>query len=76
MDDFVGTSSENSYSRQLTPPLTHRKPENLLFSTPDRDSAEIKISDFGLAKIWSGDMLVKTACGSPNYVGIYLPPHL
>lgn len=50
--------------------IIHRdlKPENLLFSTPDRDSAEIKISDFGLAKIWSGDMLVKTACGSPNYV--------
>eukprot|EP01012_Entosiphon_sulcatum_P038743 TRINITY_DN504_c0_g3_i1.p1 TRINITY_DN504_c0_g3~~TRINITY_DN504_c0_g3_i1.p1 ORF type:complete len:338 (-),score=97.02 TRINITY_DN504_c0_g3_i1:1087-2100(-) len=49
--------------------VIHRdlKPENLLFSdrTP---AAEIKISDFGLAKIWRGDMLVKTACGSPNYV--------
>eukprot|EP00668_Euglena_longa_P002960 GGOE01003457.1.p1 GENE.GGOE01003457.1~~GGOE01003457.1.p1 ORF type:complete len:329 (-),score=96.29 GGOE01003457.1:300-1286(-) len=50
--------------------IIHRdlKPENLLFSSPDKDDAEIKISDFGLAKIWSGDMLVKTACGSPNYV--------
>jgi calcium/calmodulin-dependent protein kinase I len=50
--------------------IIHRdlKPENLLFTTPDKDSAEIKISDFGLAKSWSGDMLVKTACGSPNYV--------
>jgi calcium/calmodulin-dependent protein kinase I len=50
--------------------IIHRdlKPENLLFSSPDKYDAEIKISDFGLAKIWSGDMLVKTACGSPNYV--------
>lgn len=50
--------------------IIHRdlKPENLLFSSSDKDDAEIKISDFGLAKIWSGDMLVKTACGSPNYV--------
>jgi calcium/calmodulin-dependent protein kinase I len=50
--------------------IIHRdlKPENLLFSSPITEDAEIKISDFGLAKIWSGDMLVKTACGSPNYV--------
>eukprot|EP01001_Neometanema_parovale_P007067 NODE_3390_length_1228_cov_51.065158_g3217_i0.p1 GENE.NODE_3390_length_1228_cov_51.065158_g3217_i0~~NODE_3390_length_1228_cov_51.065158_g3217_i0.p1 ORF type:complete len:330 (+),score=35.87 NODE_3390_length_1228_cov_51.065158_g3217_i0:42-1031(+) len=50
--------------------IIHRdlKPENLLFSSPDKENCEIKISDFGLAKIWSGDMLVKTACGSPNYV--------
>eukprot|EP01007_Sphenomonas_quadrangularis_P000961 NODE_182_length_1900_cov_85.023231_g137_i0.p1 GENE.NODE_182_length_1900_cov_85.023231_g137_i0~~NODE_182_length_1900_cov_85.023231_g137_i0.p1 ORF type:complete len:331 (+),score=59.30 NODE_182_length_1900_cov_85.023231_g137_i0:60-1052(+) len=50
--------------------IIHRdlKPENLLFSNPDKDDNSIKISDFGLAKIWSGDMLVKTACGSPNYV--------
>lgn len=49
--------------------IIHRdlKPENLLFSSCGAD-AEIKISDFGLAKIWRGDMLVKTACGSPNYV--------
>eukprot|EP00906_Rhabdomonas_costata_P023205 RCo033410 len=49
--------------------IIHRdlKPENLLFSSPAPD-AEIKMSDFGLAKIWRGDMLVKTACGSPNYV--------
>jgi len=49
--------------------IIHRdlKPENLLFAT-QTDSSVIKISDFGLAKIWSGDTLVKTACGSPNYV--------
>mmetsp|Transcript_128559 Transcript_128559/g.222072 ORF Transcript_128559/g.222072 Transcript_128559/m.222072 type:complete len:333 (-) Transcript_128559:560-1558(-) len=51
--------------------IIHRdlKPENLLFSSSGAgDVSEIKISDFGLAKIWTGDMLVKTACGSPNYV--------
>eukprot|EP01010_Urceolus_cornutus_P005339 NODE_921_length_1229_cov_214.134746_g701_i0.p1 GENE.NODE_921_length_1229_cov_214.134746_g701_i0~~NODE_921_length_1229_cov_214.134746_g701_i0.p1 ORF type:complete len:234 (+),score=31.09 NODE_921_length_1229_cov_214.134746_g701_i0:372-1073(+) len=49
--------------------IIHRdlKPENLLFSDPS-DNAELKLGDFGLAKIWRGDMLVKTACGSPNYV--------
>lgn len=49
--------------------IIHRdlKPENLLFSDKN-PSSEIKVSDFGLAKIWHGDMLVKTACGSPNYV--------
>eukprot|EP01002_Notosolenus_urceolatus_P003983 NODE_2050_length_1215_cov_22.680961_g1703_i0.p1 GENE.NODE_2050_length_1215_cov_22.680961_g1703_i0~~NODE_2050_length_1215_cov_22.680961_g1703_i0.p1 ORF type:complete len:331 (-),score=104.40 NODE_2050_length_1215_cov_22.680961_g1703_i0:117-1109(-) len=50
--------------------VIHRdlKPENLLFATDDKESTTLKISDFGLAKIWSGDTLVKTACGSPNYV--------
>ncbi|KAJ9443936.1 hypothetical protein DIPPA_26162 [Diplonema papillatum] len=50
--------------------IIHRdlKPENLLFASPDDSSAQIKISDFGLAKIWSGDTLARTACGSPNYV--------
>eukprot|EP01064_Diplonema_japonicum_P013373 TRINITY_DN20920_c0_g1_i1.p1 TRINITY_DN20920_c0_g1~~TRINITY_DN20920_c0_g1_i1.p1 ORF type:complete len:349 (+),score=111.85 TRINITY_DN20920_c0_g1_i1:47-1048(+) len=50
--------------------IIHRdlKPENLLFASPDDSHAQIKISDFGLAKIWSGDTLARTACGSPNYV--------
>lgn len=50
--------------------IIHRdlKPENLLFATTNKEDMEIKISDFGLAKIWSADQLVKTACGSPNYV--------
>eukprot|EP00760_Papus_ankaliazontas_P018386 PhM_4_TR17473/c1_g1_i1/m.33060/K08794/CAMK1; calcium/calmodulin-dependent protein kinase I len=49
--------------------IIHRdlKPENLLFSDSS-ENAVIKITDFGLAKIWSGDMLVRSACGSPNYV--------
>ena len=50
--------------------IIHRdlKPENLLCSSADKENTEIKISDFGLAKIWAADRLVKTLCGSPNYV--------
>lgn len=49
--------------------IVHRdlKPENLLYATEDDDS-EIKITDFGLAKIASGEVMLKTACGTPNYV--------
>eukprot|EP00997_Jenningsia_sp_PLL12_P006217 NODE_2762_length_870_cov_194.095006_g2278_i0.p1 GENE.NODE_2762_length_870_cov_194.095006_g2278_i0~~NODE_2762_length_870_cov_194.095006_g2278_i0.p1 ORF type:complete len:252 (+),score=68.10 NODE_2762_length_870_cov_194.095006_g2278_i0:113-757(+) len=49
--------------------VIHRdlKPENLLYATKAEDS-DIKISDFGLAKICKEDVVVKTACGSPNYV--------
>eukprot|EP01012_Entosiphon_sulcatum_P064692 TRINITY_DN93523_c0_g1_i1.p1 TRINITY_DN93523_c0_g1~~TRINITY_DN93523_c0_g1_i1.p1 ORF type:complete len:334 (+),score=65.23 TRINITY_DN93523_c0_g1_i1:66-1067(+) len=50
--------------------IIHRdlKPENLLFSSKDPAKSEIKISDFGLAKICSDQTMVRTACGSPNYV--------
>lgn len=50
--------------------IIHRdlKPENLLFADPSDNTTDIKIADFGLAKIWNGDMLIRTACGSPNYV--------
>jgi calcium/calmodulin-dependent protein kinase I len=49
--------------------IVHRdlKPENLLYSSESSDS-DIKITDFGLAKIADGDLLLKTACGTPNYV--------
>jgi len=49
--------------------IVHRdlKPENLLYQSPNDDSA-IKITDFGLAKIANGELLLKTACGTPNYV--------
>jgi len=49
--------------------IVHRdlKPENLLLSGNNDDSA-IKITDFGLAKIANGELLLKTACGTPNYV--------
>lgn len=49
--------------------IVHRdlKPENLLYVSPDND-ADIKITDFGLAKLKRPDSLLKTACGTPNYV--------
>lgn len=49
--------------------IVHRdlKPENLLIS--DRSSnPEIKISDFGLSKIFKHSGVMKTACGTPGYV--------
>ena len=48
--------------------VVHRdlKPENLLFSSPEAD-AVVKISDFGLAKVISDDLMT-TACGTPGYV--------
>lgn len=49
--------------------IAHRdlKPENLLYQSTDPD-AEIKIADFGLAKLVKGDSLMQTACGTPGYV--------
>ena len=48
--------------------VVHRdlKPENILYTTPDPD-ATVKISDFGVAKVIS-DELMLTACGTPGYV--------
>lgn len=48
--------------------IVHRdlKPENLLFSTPAND-AQIKITDFGLAKAKAASDM-QTACGTPGYV--------
>eukprot|EP00499_Haloplacidia_sp_CaronLabIsolate_P005299 CAMPEP_0196781266 /NCGR_PEP_ID=MMETSP1104-20130614/9371_1 /TAXON_ID=33652 /ORGANISM="Cafeteria sp., Strain Caron Lab Isolate" /LENGTH=316 /DNA_ID=CAMNT_0042151489 /DNA_START=1 /DNA_END=951 /DNA_ORIENTATION=+ len=50
--------------------IVHRdlKPENLLYQSPDDDS-EIKIADFGLAKLLSEETyMMHTACGTPGYV--------
>ncbi|KAI8896361.1 kinase-like domain-containing protein [Globomyces pollinis-pini] len=49
--------------------IVHRdlKPENLLISSASPD-AEIKISDFGLSKIYCEVELMRTACGTPGYV--------
>lgn len=44
------------------------KPENLLLSDPS-DQARVMISDFGLSKMMSNEELMKTACGTPGYVG-------
>eukprot|EP01016_Furgasonia_blochmanni_P007073 TRINITY_DN12834_c0_g1_i12.p1 TRINITY_DN12834_c0_g1~~TRINITY_DN12834_c0_g1_i12.p1 ORF type:complete len:379 (-),score=126.99 TRINITY_DN12834_c0_g1_i12:113-1249(-) len=48
--------------------IAHRdlKPENLLYATNDAKSI-IKISDFGLAKVISNELMT-TACGTPGYV--------
>ena len=51
--------------------IVHRdlKPENLLFKDRTED-AEVKITDFGLAKYTSGPQAspMTTACGTPGYV--------
>lgn len=49
--------------------IVHRdlKPENLLYESV-ADDAEIKIADFGLAKLLSDESMMSTACGTPGYV--------
>ena len=52
--------------------IAHRdlKPENILLK--DKTSMEIKVTDFGLSKIFyddaAGEVNMKTACGTPGYV--------
>jgi calcium/calmodulin-dependent protein kinase I len=48
--------------------VAHRdlKPENLLYATRDPHSI-IKISDFGLAKVYDSSLMM-TQCGTPSYV--------
>lgn len=48
--------------------IVHRdlKPENILLST-EGDDAIVKISDFGLAKVVSNEVMV-TACGTLSYM--------
>jgi len=49
--------------------IVHRdlKPENILYESP-ADDAQIKVADFGLARIVSNKDMMKTACGTPGYV--------
>ncbi len=43
------------------------QPENLLFR--DRSpTSDILVTDFGLAKLIDDETVLKTACGTPNYV--------
>ena len=51
--------------------ITHRdlKPENILLSSPDTNETLIKITDFGLSRFFSESNLMKTFCGTPNYLG-------
>jgi len=48
--------------------IAHRdlKPENLLCSETE-EGVVIKIADFGLSKAFSGDSLLETSCGTPDY---------
>ena len=49
--------------------VTHRdlKPENILLATDD-DQTLIKVTDFGLSKLVGEQSLMKTLCGTPNYL--------
>lgn len=46
------------------------QPENLLYATRDDDS-KIMLSDFGLSKVTDEGATLKTACGTPGYVGMH-----
>jgi serine/threonine protein kinase len=49
--------------------IVHRdlKPENLLMGN-DKDDADIKLADFGLATVAEKDNILKTSCGTLTYV--------
>jgi len=49
--------------------IVHRdlKPENILLKDPSENS-DIKIADFGLARLINNKEMMKTACGTPGYV--------
>jgi serine/threonine-protein kinase Chk2 len=51
--------------------ITHRdlKPENILLASTDTDETLIKITDFGLSRLINETSLMKTFCGTPNYLG-------
>lgn len=44
------------------------QPENLLLSDRKGKNPSVKISDFGLSKIFDDVQLMRTACGTPGYV--------
>lgn len=50
--------------------ISHRdlKPENILLSSAREAETLIKITDFGLSKFVDGAALMKTFCGTPNYL--------
>jgi len=49
--------------------IVHRdlKPENILLKDKSED-ADIKVADFGLARMVKANDMMKTACGTPGYV--------
>lgn len=50
--------------------ISHRdlKPENILLSSNDNIETLIKVTDFGLSKFIDATTLMKTFCGTPNYL--------
>ncbi|KAL9986398.1 hypothetical protein ACROYT_G000541 [Oculina patagonica] len=57
------------YVHNHHPPIIHRdlKPENLLYAD-DKDTAALKIADFGLSKMLYGEQgNTNTVCGTPGY---------
>merc|ERR1711871_943015 len=50
--------------------VIHRdlKPANMLLTTSDIDTAEVKIADFGLARVLNKTDLSTTVCGSPLFM--------
>jgi len=50
--------------------IVHRdlKPENILMKDEKQICSEIKVADFGLARMISAKDMMKTACGTPGYV--------
>ena len=50
--------------------ISHRdlKPENILLCSRKEVETLIKITDFGLSKFVDGAALMKTFCGTPNYL--------
>lgn len=44
------------------------QPENLLYASADKKV--VKVADFGLAKMKDRGVILKTACGTPDYVGM------
>ena len=57
--------------------ITHRdlKPENILLCSPDTNETLVKITDFGLSKFINETSLMKTFCGTPNYLGKIVDKH-
>lgn len=56
-------------SAMLCAGIVHRdlKLENMVMLN-ERDDSPVKIADFGLSKFFSGETVLSTMCGSPQYV--------
>lgn len=50
--------------------ISHRdlKPENILLKATEANETLIKVTDFGLSKFFDSASVMKTFCGTPNYL--------